>query len=81
MHMYMNSFLLSMFIIFFLEKMRNYKVPGQNYPQTLNYDKCQKNDLHVYNVFSCTVTGFKKSRNFANIQKTCEAKFIGSIIG
>ena len=40
-----------------------------------------KNDLHVYNAFSCTVTGFKKSRNFANIQRTCVAYFIGSIIG
>ena len=40
-----------------------------------------KNDLHVYNVFSCIVTGFKKSRNFLSIQMTCEANFIGSIIG
>ena len=40
-----------------------------------------KNDLHVYNVFSCTVTSFKKSRNFLSIQKTCEANVIGSIIG
>ena len=40
-----------------------------------------KNDLHVYNVLSCTVTGFKKSRNFLSMQKTCEANFIGSIIG
>ena len=39
-----------------------------------------KNDLYVYNVFSYTVTGFKKSRNFLSIQKICEANFVGNII-
>ena len=42
MHLYMHSFLLLMFIIFLIIKLRNYMVPGQNEPQTLDYDKCQK---------------------------------------
>ena len=40
-----------------------------------------KDDLHVYHVFYSTVTGFKKSRNFASIQRTLVTNFIGSIIG
>ena len=40
-----------------------------------------KNDLHVYHVFTLTVSGFKKSRNFVSIQRTRETNFIGSIIG
>ena len=78
MHLYMHSFLLSMFIIFLLINLRNYQ------DKTSLKNKIMinvKNDLHVYNVFSCTVTGFKTSRNFASIQRTCEANYIGSIIG
>ena len=40
-----------------------------------------KYDLHVYHVFYSTVTGFKKSQNFASIQRTLVTNFIGSIIG
>ena len=34
---YMHSILVSMFIMFPIIKLRNYMVPGQNKPQTLNY--------------------------------------------
>ena len=40
-----------------------------------------KDDLHVYHVFNSTVTGFKKSQNFAGIQRTLMTNFIGSVIG
>ena len=57
MHLYMHSYLVLMFIMFPIIKLRNYMVAGQNQPQTLNYDKCRKDDLHVYYVFYSTVTG------------------------
>ena len=34
---YMHSVLVSMFIMFQIIKLRNYMVPGQNKPETLNY--------------------------------------------
>ena len=35
--LYMHSVLVSMFIMFPIIKLRNYMVPGQNKPKTLNY--------------------------------------------
>ena len=46
MRLYIHIILVSMFIMFPKIVLRNYTVPGQNMPQTLNV----KNDLHVYQV-------------------------------
>ena len=67
MHLYMHSFLVLMFIMFPIIKLRNSMVAGQNPHKTLKYDIMSKDDLHVYPVFYSTVTGLKKSRNFASI--------------
>ena len=37
-HLYMHSFLVLMFIMFPIIKLRNNMVAGQNQPQKLNYD-------------------------------------------
>ena len=56
-------------------------VAGQNQPQTLNYDKCQKM-AYIYIMYFIALLPFsKKSRNFASIQKTLVTNYIGSIIG
>ena len=56
-------------------------VPGQKQASNIKLLFNVKNDLHVYNVFSLTVTGFKKSRNFVSLQRILEKHFIGSTIG
>ena len=57
--LYIHIVLVSMFIMFPIIVLRNYTVPGQNMPQTLNV----KNELHVYQVYSFTVIGFNKIMN------------------
>ena len=81
MHLYVHSFLLSVFIIFLIIKLRNYMVPGINKPQTLNYDKCQ-NITYIYIMYFLALLPVSKNLEcFASMQQTCEANFIGSIIG
>ena len=57
------------------------KLHGSRTKQASNIIIYVKKDLRVDHVFFLTVTGFKKSRNFVSTQRTCVAKFIGSIIG
>ena len=45
--------------------MRNYMVPGQNYPQTLNHDKCPKM-TYMY------IMHFMQCYRFEKISKLCQ---------
>ena len=81
MHLYTHSFLVLMFIMFPIIKLRNDLVAVQKLASNIKISLMSKDDLRVYHVFYSTVTGFKKLRNFASIQRTLVTNFIGSIIG
>ena len=81
MFLYMHNILVSMFIIIFpIIRLRNYMVPGQNKPQTLIIINVKMTYMYIM-CFSSVLPVLKKSQNFFSIQETCEANFIGSIIG
>ena len=75
---YMHSILVSMFIMFPIIKLRNYMVSGQNKPQTVIIINI-KNGLHVYHVFSLTVTVSNKTLSV--YRGHVRQIYIGSIIG